>query len=97
MKAKYKTAIASGLLAAFTSSAALAHGDTPFNKAEECFISELNQTIGHNAGTAETVDIYLTPLQEKCERKTEEKIQHMQLLGKGPSDFRAGGTQFIFK
>ena len=92
-----KMALGGALLAAFTAASVPALADNQFNKAEQCVIDEVGEIINRTAQTADMVDIYLDPIQEKCEKATGEKVKDPRVLEKGPSNFRAGGTQYIFK
>jgi hypothetical protein len=92
-----KKVSASLLCATLFTMAANASENTPLTTADQCMIESYQSVIAAKAGTAETVDVEIDPMQKACEDKTGTAVQHPDLLKKGPSDFRAGGTQFIFK
>ena len=88
--------IAAALAVTFTLSSAHANQNN-FNAAEQCMLDEIGEQISRGTATKPQVDIYLDPIQEKCETTTGLKVEDQRILAKGPSNFRAGGTQFIFK
>lgn len=91
-----KTIIASSIFAVAASGGALAKG-LDLTPAGICMLEKHREIINTKAGTADVVEVDVDAMQKECEEKTGTKVKDKRLLKKGMSDFRAGGTAFLYK
>jgi Fe2+ or Zn2+ uptake regulation protein len=91
-----KTLIASSMFALAASGGSFAAG-LDLTPAGQCMLEKHREIINTKAGTAEVVEVDVDAMQKECEEKTGTKVKDQRLLKKGMSNFRAGGTAFLYK